>query len=427
MKLFGTSGIRGVINKKITSQLTMDVGRAIGSIYDRIILGWDQRTSSEMMKNALMAGLLSTGCEVDLAGTVATPTLAFATRHFDAGIMITASHNPPQYNGIKLWNPDGMAFDTEQMEEVEEIIFEKKFRKARWDEVKNARNYHGAIEEHMEAILKDVKESKLKVVIDCASGVGATITPFLLQKMGCDVVTLNSQLDGHFPGRDPEPTDKSLADLKKIVKESDVDMGLAHDGDADRLVVVDKKGNLVSADRLLALIGKKEARKGIVVPVNASICIDDYVDVEVKRSRVGDVFVAEEMKKCGADFGGEPSGTWIFPSFSYCPDGIYAAAKIVSIDGKLSDLLKEVPAYPMLRSSIKCFERERVMKIIEKNLASLEIETIDGIRLASGDGWVLIRPSGTEPLIRITTEGRNEKNARELHEKGKKMVMEAMK
>jgi phosphoglucosamine mutase len=381
-----------------------------------------------MLKEGIISGLLSTGSDVHLAGMISTPTLAFIARHFDAGIMVTASHNPPQYNGMKFFNPDGMAFDTKQMEEIEEGIDGKKFAIANWDNIGAVAAHHGAIQEHMEAIMKQIGNGlDLKVAVDCASGVGATITPFLLRGMGCDVVTLNAQIDGHFPGRNPEPTDENLSALKKIVEETNADLGMAHDGDADRLVVVDD-GKLVSNDRLLALIGRRMGINKMVVPVNASMCIDDYLAIEVKRSKVGDVFVAEEMKKCGADFGGEPSGTFIFPSFSYCPDGIYASAVIASLasKGKLADLLKEVPQYPIFRSSIPCSNR-KVMEIIKEKIARFgKIQEIDGIRLVTDNGWILIRPSGTEPLIRLTTEAREEKVAREMHEKGMKILKEAI-
>jgi phosphoglucosamine mutase len=238
---------------------------------------------------------------------------------------------------------------------------------------------------------------------------------------------LNAQIDGHFPGRNPEPTDENLSALKKIVEETNADLGMAHDGDADRLVVVDD-GKLVSNDRLLALIGRRMGINKMVVPVNASMCIDDYLAIEVKRSKVGDVFVAEEMKTMGAEFGGEPSGTFIFPSFSYCPDGIYASALIASLasKGKFDDLLKEVPQYPIFRSSIPCSNR-KVMEIIKEKIARFgKIQEIDGIRLVTDNGWILIRPSGTEPLIRLTTEAREEKVAREMHERGMKILKEAI-
>jgi phosphoglucosamine mutase len=369
-----------------------------------------------------------------LAGLVSTPTLAFISRHFDAGIMITASHNPANYNGIKLWNPDGMAFDTEQMMELEKTIFEEKFSKTSWNQIPPLDRYPNAVDEHMDAIINKFETIKLKIAVDCAAGAGATITPYVLRKLGCEVIALNAQLDGYFPGRKPEPSTDTLHELTDTVQAIKADCGIAHDGDADRTVIVNERGTLIPTDRMLALMGKQVAKTKMVVPVDASCAIDDYLQhIEIRRTRVGDVFVAEEMKACHAEFGGEPSGTWIFPSFSYCPDGIYAAAAVASLlyqakteELTLGDLLKDIPQYRITRGHIECKNKKQTMENIIKAIGHWgTISTVDGIRVDMEEGWILVRPSGTEPLIRITVESRSD--TKNLYSKVRSLVTKMVK
>jgi phosphoglucosamine mutase len=210
-----------------------------------------------------------------------------------------------------------------------------------------------AISNHAGRILDKAKESKLKVVVDCANGPAFTITPIVLQRMGCKVITINSNPDGHFPGRPPEPVDENLTDLKNAVVSMKADLGIAHDGDADRMVAVDDKGMFLGGDQLLALFAKRFAKKKMVVTVDTSMAIDDYVDAKIIRTRVGDVFVSEAVKKSKASFGGEPSGTFIFPDHTYCPDGVLAAARLVEIAPiRSSELRTKIPRYPIPRRSL---------------------------------------------------------------------------
>jgi phosphoglucosamine mutase len=429
MKLFGSSGIRGLVNEDIDIQLALKVGETVGSIYDSVVVGYDPRTSNQMLAHALISGLLSTGCDVYNAGMVATPTLAYATRSFSCGIMITASHNPPEYNGLKFWNPDGSGFNIEQMEQVEDL-FEKEAKKADWKEIKNSQVYPDAIEEHIQKIIQDFGELNLKVIIDTGCGAASTITPYLFQRLGCKVISLNSQPDGFFPGRKSEPSRENISALIETVKSCKADLGIANDGDADRMVAVDEKGNYVGGDALLAVFSKQIVKESVVVPVNASMAVDDVVgDAKVIRTKVGDVFISEEVKKQNADFGGEPSGTWIFPEHSYCPDGIYAAAKLASIvkETPLSTHVSEVPKYHLLRGSLS-YEREKKDHILEAVTGALEtleykdINRQDGIWLQFQEEWALVRPSGTEPKIRITCEAKESMKAKELYDKIYNMI-----
>ncbi|UGV40847.1 phosphoglucosamine mutase [Methanococcoides orientis] len=414
MKLFGSSGIRGITNKDVTVDLALKVGLALGKTKGTAVIGRDPRVAGEMIEHAVISGLLSAGCDVVRIGMVSTPTLAYASRDYECGVMITASHNPAEYVGIKLWNPDGMAFDSSQQEEIEDIIENETFEPVRWDRIGNLTEDSNAIRKHIEMIVKNVEMSSKRVIIDCGCGAGSTITPYVLREIGCEVITLNSQPDGHFPARNPEPNDANLTLLKKAMKEFGADIGIAQDGDADRMMTVDENGEFITGDEMLAMFARHECKSDakLVVPVDTSMMIDDALpDSTVVRTRVGDVYVAEEIKRSEADFGGEPSGSWIFPAISYCPDGIYAAAKVMELikDKKLSELKAELPHYPTRRGTVKCDNerKDAVMQLVHSELGSSgEITDIDGIRVDMEEGWVLVRPSGTEPKMRITAEAR---------------------
>ncbi|WP_292467487.1 phosphoglucosamine mutase [Methanolobus sp.] len=428
MKLFGSSGIRGLANVEVTVDLALKVGMALGKSKKTAVIGRDPRVAGEMIELAVISGLMSAGCDVIRVGLVTTPTLAYAARNYDCGVMITASHNPAPDVGIKLWNSDGMAFDSVQQEEIENIIEKEDFVYVSWNMVGKISIYENAVRDHIDMIRSHSTGAPIRVVIDCGGGAGGTITPFLLREMGCEVITLNSQLDGHFPARNPEPNDKNLWMLKKAVKEFEAELGIGHDGDADRMMAVDENGIFLSGDEMLAIFARYECKENatVVVPVDTSMIVDDALPGStVIHTKVGDVYVAEEMKKLKADFGGEPSGSWIFPRISYCPDGIYAAALLVDIvkEKKLSLLRDELPKYPTLRSTVVCdnSKKAKVMEAISSKLATMgDVSNIDGIRVDMEDGWVLVRPSGTEAKIRITAEAR--KNVEELHAKVEHIV-----
>jgi phosphoglucosamine mutase len=424
MKLFGSSGIRGLVNQDITVELAMDIGCVLGTIHNRVVIGHDTRISRHLFLHAITSGLLSSGCEVSWAGMVTTPTLAYAARTFDCGVIITASHNPPEYNGIKFFNPDGSGFGVPQMEEIEALLESRQFKTVTWKDIKTPIIYENAIEEHMDEITKNAPKMSLKVVVDAGCGAASTITPYLLSKLGCRVISLNCQPDGLFPGRASEPSEENLTALMDTVVAIGADLGIAHDGDADRMVAVDEKGNYAGGDALLALFAGFEVKKSIVVPVNASMAVDDVVgDADVIRTKVGDVFISQKIKECGADFGGEPSGTWIFPKHSLCPDGIYAAVRLAQsvAEGPLSDMIAKLPSYPRKKGAISCpnAEKNNVLERVKTQLKDLNpknIESVDGVRAQFDTAWTLIRASGTEPKIRITVEAQNEDEASGLYD-----------
>lgn len=439
-KLFGTSGIRGKIGSEVTCELALNVGKSLAYYLGNegtVVLGYDTRTTNKMLDQAICAGLLESGVDVIKIGMVPTPLVGYATEKLgaDAGVMLTASHNPSQYNGIKLWNRNALAYTSAQEAEIEEIYANKDYISVSWDNVGTLSVNEEIKGQYIDDLVSmvDIKPG-LKVVIDCASGAGSEISPLVFRKAGCEVTTLNSQPDGFFPGRNPEPNADNLQTLMKTVVAIGADLGIAHDGDADRMITVDEKGNISPFDSLLALISK-EFNGDIVTTVDAGLCMDESVNGEVLRTPVGDVNVAEVIIEKDASFGGEPSGTWLHPDFCMCPDGILSGlrmAEIVSRDGKLSDLLAQIPQYPNIREKITCSKeaKVKVMENMEELLTGAfddirDINSIDGVRLTfEDDSWVLVRPSGTEDYVRITLESRNQKRAESIKETCVKIINE---
>jgi phosphoglucosamine mutase len=424
MALFGTSGIRGIVSREFISR-AFEVGLAVGSSYPGLILGSDTRTSSEALKFTFISALLSQGCRVYDAGIAPTPTIAYAARNFPAAAIITASHNPPEYNGLKLLNPDGSPFDAAQRTDIEERVFSRALAVSPWDMMERCHPYPQAVEEHIERILKDFPTGlNLRVVVDCGCGAASVITPHLFQALGCDVIAINSHPSGYFP-RGLEPIAENLSTLMQMVKSSGADLGIAHDGDGDRMMAVDERGRFIPGDKLLLLLARRLKVKRLITTLDASMVAEES-EFEVMRTKVGDPFVSEELRN-GGEFGGEPSGCWVFPRVSLCPDGIYAAAQIarISAEHRLSQLVDEIPSYHILRGSI-AGDNSSLSNFRERleALAPLSIDTVDGIRLSFNDGWLLIRSSGTEPKIRITAEAKTRERAEELYDLGAKALAE---
>ncbi len=423
MQLFGTSGIRRLADPGLV-ELSLQVGLAVGTLYDSVVVGRDTRTSGPAMLYAVTSGLLATGARCYDAGILPTPTVALIAREFKAGIMVTASHNPPQYNGLKLLNTDGSAFSAEQQKRVEELIAGETPLKSQWDRMRPGEFYATGIEKHVARIRQDFPgDLKLKVVVDCSCGASYFITPHLLKSLGCDVITLNDYPSGVFP-HDVEPTQANLGELIQAVKDSGADLGIAHDGDADRMMAVDDKGRFIPGDKMLAILAEDSGSKDIVTTLDASFGIEE-MGFKVRRTRVGDPYVSEELKN-GGGFGGETSGAWVFPQISLCPDGVYAAARIARIASrqKLSRLVDSLPSYPLLRGSISGSgaKLEAAKERFLSDLNPTSVDTIDGLKLNFKDGWILVRPSGTEPKIRLTAEARSEAAARRYFESSIKII-----
>ncbi|MFC4439928.1 phosphoglucosamine mutase [Halostagnicola sp. GCM10023398] len=422
--MFGTSGIRGTVGTDVTAELALSVGRAVASDgYDRVVVGRDIRDSGRTLVDALAAGLTECGADVLEVGVEATPTIARSAEHLDAdaGIVVTASHNPKTDNGIKLWTPSGKAFGPEKRKSISRRVREDDYDLADWngqgrrERREHVREYHAArLEEAVEL------EGEPSVVVDIGNGTGA-ITAAVLSRLGCRVQTLNGQPDGSFPGRPSEPNRETLGTLMTVVEGTDADLGIAHDGDADRMMAVDETGTFVPKDALLALFARNAAGDGdrVAAPVDTSLAVDDAlsaVGASLIRTQVGDVYVAERTTEEDVVFGGEPSGAWIWPDETRCPDGPLAACKLVelvSADGPLSALADEIEQYPIRRTSIEVADKRAVMDEIGTTVSDRysEVDTLDGVRVETDDGWFLIRASGTEPVVRVTAEARDESDA----------------
>jgi len=442
MAFFGTNGVRGIANDYITPQLAIDVAKSLGTYMDSkgtIAIGRDTRMSGEMLKSAAIAGALSAGLTVIDVGTVPVPALQYYVRdHADAGIMITASHNPREYNGIKLIAGDGSEFSREGESEVEKIYYSKQFASANWDRTGDLRTANNANEYYIQGIIdhvdaQNIREKRLKVVTDTGCGAGSVTLPFLLQKLGCDVITINAQLDGTFPWRNPEPTPDVLTELVEIVRTTGADMGVAQDGDADRAVFVDENGDFIDEEVLLAMMAKYilSREKGVIVtPVSSSQRMADIAEeagVELIWTAVGSINVARKMMETDAVFGGEGNGGLIFPEYQYCRDGGMACVKLLEIIAAgttLSEFAKSVPVYFNSKTKTVCKNltatMERVTADVLKSVA--KVDTMDGVKIWYDDGWVLIRPSGTEPIIRIFAESKTKAKAEELMLEGLELV-----
>jgi len=447
-KLFGTRGIRGPISTKVTPELMLRLGSALAEYVNggEVVVGWDTRTSGEMLARAFTAGLLSGGCDIVEVGVVPSPCVAFTTKDLGAGAgaMITASHNPPEDNGIVFYRSDGTEFLTEDEVSMERLFFGAGSRTTGWDELGSVRRYD-PVTSYLNTIKKMVRvKGGLKVVVDCANGTGSVTTPRLLRELGCKVVTLNAHPDGHFPGRPPEPQPWNLLDLMATVREVDADIGLAHDGDADRIAVVDEQGNFVRPDALLALfaeIAVKRSNGGAVVTsINTSTAIDEVVSRaggKVYRTGLGDF--TEAMLEHHACFAGEP-GKLVFLELGPWADGVFCAAKMVELlsseQRPLSEIISErVPNYPAYFSDFPCpdeMKEEFMREMREYLLAQVDEvqETIelDGLRINRKNGsWILVRVSGTEPKARFAAEGRDEAELERLKNIGLSKIKEILK
>ncbi|HIP84235.1 MAG TPA: phosphoglucosamine mutase [Methanothermococcus okinawensis] len=443
MRLFGTSGIR---MKNLDPLIAYKVGFALSQSIEDVVVARDSRTTGDMIKSALISGLLRGGATVTDIGIAPTPTLGFSTRDHEVGVMITASHNPPEYNGIKLFKRDGTPYSPEEEREIEEIIFKDNFKKVDWRSVGEVLRDEKALRKYREHILKHLEiNRRFNVVVDCANGASSVVSPYLFTDVGSHVLSLNAHIDGRFVGRMPEPNRENLQDTMKIVKGLNKGggdyIGIAHDGDGDRMVAIDERGRIGDFDKLLAVFSRyiveKTGSKVIITTVDASMALEEYLGdgVKVVRTKVGDVAVSQELSKYRALFGGEPSGTWIHGDVHLTPDGILSGLRILEMmeyfDEKLCNLLDDVPSYVNLREKISCEEDKKspvIRYVIEhgEKIFQRTPETVDGARFNLEGGWVLIRPSGTEPCIRIRVEGKNSTIARDLLEKSVKLIKEAL-
>jgi len=448
-RLFGTNGIRGVVNQDMNSMLALDIGQAWGThlkktiAHPRVALGTDARLSNHMLKHAISAGLLSTGCDVVDMGLVPTPALQYAVKQqgYHSGVVITASHNPPEFNGIKGIDGDGTEFSKDTEEDIEHIYFSRDFHLVDWKEVGQFSTWDGALDLYQQGILnvihaESIRHRRLHVVLDCGHGAGSVITPRLLRELGCTVTELFCMPDGRFPGRPSEPLPENLGKLMQTVVEVGADCGVAQDGDADRAIFIDENGRYLWGDKTLCLVANAilaEQPHGIAVtPVTSSTAFDEVVQkhgATVIHTKVGSPIVARVMIQHHAVFGGEENGGLIFPELQYCRDSAMTIGKVLEIMSKekrtLSSLVDELPQYETFKIKVYCPNDKKNLLIdtlvqeMKENPEVVSVDTTDGLKLFMKDGWVLLRPSGTEPIFRVYTESKSKQRAQDLAERYK--------
>jgi len=436
-KLFGTNGIRGVVNKELTPEIATKVGSAIGTFFGKknLLVGHDARTSGPMFAKAVIAGLTATGCNVFFAGMAPTPALQYAIKNhcMGGGVIITASHNPPEYNGIKvIWN-DGVEISHAQETEIENIYFENKPVFAEWNKLGAKQEIAVVNDEYVEAIKKhvntsEIAEKKYHVVVDAANSVGGLTTPRLLRELGCKVTTINANIDGTFPGRLPEPRPENLKEIAIAVKALDADLGVAFDGDADRSIFVAENGEIYWGDKTFALIEKhfliENPNEKIVTPVSSSTLVKDVAKAykgKIVWTKVGSVTVSQTMKEVKAKLGGEENGGVFYGPHQAVRDGAMTTALILDIMAKtgkkLSELIAEQPQYFLEKGKVECPEdkKEKVLKKLLEQAKGASISTIDGVKIWFEDkSAILVRPSGTEPIYRLYAEAKNQEKALKL-------------
>ncbi|MCW4051486.1 MAG: phosphoglucosamine mutase [Candidatus Bathyarchaeota archaeon] len=447
-RLFGSSGIRGLANIDITTTLAQRVGAALATLHHggTIVVGRDARVTGPMLETALNSGLASGGADTLSVGLVPTPVTAWMIRETgsDAGVEITASHNPPQYNGLKVFNAMGMSLTIEQQLKVEEVLEKEAYNLAEWDGVGTVEEVD-AIEPYVERLGETLNElGNHNVGLDLFCGATCTVASVAYEELGIEAEIINGVPDGMFPAGNPEPDRNSLARLGAFMKSRGLTIGFGYDGDGDRMMPVGEDGEMVSPDRVLAAYAGYAVERnqgGVVVThVGASMNVDDMVRQaggKVIRTPVGDAFITEAMAEHNAVFGGEPVGAWVMPEVHMCPDGVLASLKLLeALEHKemtLKEFVEQAPEYPLDRAKLECSNelKPKAMKAIAENYQDAykdvsSVSTVDGVRLEMNNGWVLIRPSGTEPIIRVTVEGKTSEDVESLMEKGKSLVRDTL-
>lgn len=437
-RLFGTDGVRGIANYELTPELAFNLGKAGATVLSKnakaplFIIGKDTRLSGDMLDNALSAGILAVGGNVIKVGVLPTPAVAFLTRYYeaDAGVVISASHNPFEYNGIKFFNGDGYKLDDEIEEKIEDIIIRDidTNQHLTGAEIGQClREEASAIDFYCNYLLStiDIRLDGMKICLDCANGAAYQTAPRVFRALGAKVTVIGDNPNGVNINENIGSTHPEL--LQETVLKTGAEIGLAYDGDADRLIVVDEKGNVLDGDKTICICAKmlKDAGKLSVNRVTTTVMsnigfhkyIREKVGAEIDVTDVGDRYVIESMKETGSIIGGEQSGHIIFKEYSTTGDGTLSSlqfVKAVKASGKtVSQLAEEVELFPqvLVNARVENDQKKNIMR--DPDVASAIKETEDAI---GGDGRVLIRPSGTEPLVRVMIEGQDEDRITELAE-----------
>lgn len=425
-RIFGTDGVRGISNEKLDVELALAISRAAGMIIKReqtgkpkVIVGRDTRLSGTMLEAAVAAGLSSVGCDVELLGVVPTPAVAYLVKKLgvSGGVMITASHNPFEYNGIKYFGSTGYKLTDEQEDEIEGIVLDKTepVELAGSAEIGTVSHNTEAIEYYIDHIAKAAGDlSGIKIAVDCANGASFETAKKIFAKANANATFLNCEPDGTNVNR--ECGSLFIAGLGKYVRENGFDIGVAFDGDADRCLAVDENGEIIDGDMMMAILAKRlydegKLNKGILIPtIMSNMGLFKFAEkygINCYPTKVGDRYVLESLLKYNASLGGEQSGHIILPEHMTTGDGELSALKLIEcmkLSGeKASELKKVMTVYPQVMVNIEATaEMKRRLDDVEiKSYIDIESERLNG------DGRILVRPSGTEPLIRIMIEGKD--------------------
>jgi len=439
MEVFGSSGTRGVVNETVTPEFLLRVAKAAGTRWsaDRVAVARDTRKTGRMLADAAASGLASVGTDVDRLGVLPTPGLqAYAETEGLPGLMITASHNPPEFNGMKLFGPDGVELSVDELERVEETLLAEEATSVPWHATGDAHRIEGPRRRYLDDLRAAVDreliaDADLTVAVDPGHGAGALTSPEFFRELGCRVVTVNAQPDGHFPGRDPEPIPENLGDLGRLVAASDADLGVAHDGDGDRAIFYDERGEYVEGDATFAALAAAELSAGdtTVSAVNVSQRLVDVVHdagASLELTPIGSTNIISRIRELRAEgasvpVAGEGNGGVFFPNYRLARDGAYIAARFLELvaDRPASEVVAPYDDYYNVRRNIEYGsdeERRAMLSAAERRAADsdAELNATDGYRLDYGDAWVLARPSGTEPLVRIYAEAGEQRRAANL-------------
>jgi len=434
--MISVSGVRGIVGEGLTPAVLVDFAQAFGAFLNggKIVVGRDSRVSGEMSKHAVISGLMSVGCDIIDIGVCPTPTTQIAVEKLGArgGIMITASHNPIMWNGLKLIGSDGLFLDAEQGEKIVKISQSKSYPFANWEKLGVMIPYSKAIHDHIDAILNlkyidvtAIRRKKFKVVLDCVCGAGSNLVPLLLSELGCQTIQINCDPTGLFP-HNPEPLPENLTELCETVKKEYADLGIVVDPDSDRLALVSEKGEPLGEEKTLAIAVKhilNRKRGPVVINASTSLVTEQVAKshgAEVIRTKVGEIHVAKKMREVDAVIGGEGNGGVILPDVHLGRDAPVGIAlvlqQLVEFDGTLSELSANLPQYVIVKSKIELGDMApaAALEKIQKIYRSEKLDFTDGIKIVRQNSWVHIRASNTEPIIRVIAEAPTEKEANEL-------------
>lgn len=439
------SGVRGVVGDSLTPQLAARFAQALGTYLGRgkVIVGQDTRPSGIMVKNAIIAGLLSVGCQPADCGIAPIPSIQNLIPETNAvgGIVVTASHNPPQWNGLKFINAKGLFLNFSQFEELLDIYHHRDFSFVSFDKYKSPILEENPTEVHLRKLLdyldvESIRKKKFRVVADCSNGAGAILTPKFLEALGCEMILLNTTPDGSFAHL-PEPVPENLRVLCRMVRKNRADVGFAQDADADRLAIISEKGEALGEELTLALAVKYLLSKKtgpVVTNLSTTAALDDIArqrGVPLFRTKIGEIHVVEELLARAAVIGGEGNGGVILPDIHPCRDSFTAMGltlEFMASSGKtISQLRREIPPYHLIKDKVEGTP-ERAQRIIielkKKYAGKGHISTLDGLKIQFKNSWFHVRPSNTEPIIRILAEARKREEAKKLIHKLKREMRE---